>query len=182
MLDAGVEVALDLVEAQVVELGPLDRELGHVAARVVRELAAADRLAERHRQARARVVDRLGVELAGVDQLGHLGEPGADAVLVDRRELAARRTTAAAACGPASRSPAASRRSRTAAWPRARSPRTPRTSRATRGPRRVGPARSRRAARRPRRRGSRSRGASSASRRTGGTRTASACRPPSRSA
>ena len=63
MLDAGLEVALDLVQAQVVELGPLDRQRGHVAARVVCEVAAADGLAERHRQARPCVVDRLGAEM-----------------------------------------------------------------------------------------------------------------------
>ena len=142
MLDAGLEVALDLAEAQVVELGPLDRQLGHVPARVVRELAAADRLAERHRQARARVVDRLGAELAVVDQLGHLGEPAAHAVLVDRREpqlaeprqqpLAALRRVVLQRAGGDVR----------ALGLEHAAPRTRRTSRATRAPRRGGPPRS----------------------------------------
>jgi hypothetical protein len=45
------------------------------------------RLAERHRQAGARIVDGLGTHLAVGDELCHLGQPRANAVLVDCRKL-----------------------------------------------------------------------------------------------
>ena len=51
----------------------------------MREVAAADGLTERHRQARTRVVDRCA-EFARIDQVSHLREPGAHTILVDRRE------------------------------------------------------------------------------------------------
>jgi len=49
-------------------------------------MPTADRFAERHREARAGVVDGVGLELAVVDEVGHVSEPVADAVRVDRRQ------------------------------------------------------------------------------------------------